>query len=33
MNDIADMICQIYTLRLEKYFIQQKYDINLRHLC
>ena len=33
MSVIDDIICKIYTLHLEQYFIQQKHDLNLRHLC
>ena len=27
MDDISDMICQIYHLNLEQYFIQQQHDL------
>ena len=33
MDDIANMICHIYHLHLEQYFIQQQHDINLQILC
>ena len=33
MDDTANMKCKIYHLHLEHYFIQQKHDQNLQHLC
>ena len=33
VDDIAEMICQIYHLHFEKYYIQQQHDLNLRYLC
>ena len=33
MDDIAGMICKIYRLHLEKYYIQQQHDLNFQHLC
>ena len=33
MDNIADTICQIHYSHLEQYFIQQKHDLNFRHLC
>ena len=33
LDDISSMKCQIHHSHLEKYFIQQKHDINYQHLC
>ena len=33
MNDIYDMICQLYHLHLDPYFIKQEHDLNFRYLC
>ena len=33
MYDMADMISQICHLYLEQYYIEQKLDLNFRHLC
>ena len=33
MDDIADMISQIYHIHLEQYYTQQQYDTNFRNLC
>ena len=33
MEDIADTKCQLHTIHLEQYYIQQKNDQNFRHLC
>ena len=33
MDDIADIICQIYHIYLEQYYNQQQHDINFQSLC
>ena len=33
MSDVAGIICKLHHLHLEKYFIQQKYELNFQHLC
>ena len=32
-DDTTNMICQIYHLHLDQYYIQQKQDLNWLHLC
>ena len=32
-DNTYDMICQIHHSNMEKFFIQQQHDLNLRHLC